>query len=64
MPVISWLIKPLMLVSAAIATWFVAEDAANFGVVQMAIAVILVTSLVALAVFWQPLVSWFRQRRD
>lgn len=62
MPVISWLLQPVMAAAAFIASWFVAEDAANFDVVQMAFAVLLITSVVAILTFWQTLVSWFKSR--
>jgi hypothetical protein len=63
MPVISWLLQPIMAAAAAIATWFVAEDSANFGVVQMAAAVLLMTTIVALATFWRSLFSWIKVLR-
>ncbi len=62
MPVISWLLQPIMLAAAFVAAWFVAEDSANFGVVQMAVAVLLITTLVALATFWRSILSWLRTR--
>jgi hypothetical protein len=63
MPVLSWLIRPILLLAAVIAGWFVAEDAPNFGVVQMVVAVCLITALVALAAFWEVLIDWWRARR-
>lgn len=60
MPGISWLLQPVMTAAAFIATWFVAEDSANFGVVQMAIAVLLITSVVAVATFWRQILTWIR----
>lgn len=60
MPVISWLLQPIMVTAAVIAGWLVAEDAANFGVVQMAVAVLLMTTVVAIATFWRTLASWLR----
>jgi hypothetical protein len=62
MPGISWLLHPIMTTAAFIAAWFVAEDSANFGVVQMAVAVLLLTSLVALATFWRSIASWIAAR--
>jgi len=58
MPVISWLLQPVMATAAAIAGWFIAEDAANFGIVQMAISVLLITAVVAVMTFWRTLASW------
>jgi hypothetical protein len=63
MPVISWLLQPIMAASAFVAAWFVAEDSANFGVVQMAAAVLIIVSLVGIATFWRPLVDWLRGSR-
>ena len=64
MPIISWLIRPILLVAGSIAAWFVAEDAANFGVVQMAVAVVLVAGLVGLAVFWESAVDRWHERQS
>ncbi len=61
MPVISWLVAPVMALAAAIASWFVAKDSASFEVVQMAVAVLLITTAVAIVVFWKPAVRWIRQ---
>lgn len=60
---LNWLIRPIMFVAAIIAGWFVAEDAANFGVVQLVISVLLVTLLVAIAAFWETVADWVRNRR-
>ena len=46
---IKWLIRPIMLVAAVIAGWFVARDAVNFSIIQMVVALLLVTALVAVA---------------
>lgn len=59
---LNWLIRPIMFVAAIIAGWFVAEDAANFGVVQLVISVLLVTLLVAIAAFWESIRDWFRPK--
>ncbi|MDH4981201.1 hypothetical protein [Hyphomicrobium sp. D-2] len=60
MPIISWLLRPILFISAVIAGWFVSTDAANFGVVQMAVSVLVIAALVGLAAFWQPIALWFR----
>ncbi len=46
---IKWLVRPIMLVAAVIAGWFVARDAVNFSIIQMVVALLLVTALVAVA---------------
>lgn len=62
MPILSWLIRPIMFVAAIIAGWLVAEDAANFTAVQMVVAVLLLTAMVAVAAFWEGLLEWWRER--
>lgn len=57
-----WLVTPLMALAAGIAALFVARDAANFGVVQMVVTVLLFAGLVALIVFWGPITQWLRSR--
>jgi hypothetical protein len=64
MPILNWLIRPIFLVAAIIAGWFVAEDATNFGIVQMAIAILLITALVALAAFLEAALEWLKERRN
>jgi hypothetical protein len=63
MPILSWLIRPLLFLAAIIAGWFVAEEAPNFGVVQMVVAVFLIAALVALAAFWEALIERMRERK-
>jgi hypothetical protein len=63
MPILSWLIRPLLVVAAIIAGWFVAEEAPNFGVVQMVVAVFLIAALVGLAAFWEAVTERMRERK-
>jgi hypothetical protein len=60
---LNWLVRPIMFVAAIIAGWFVAEDAANFGVVQLVISVLLVTLVVAIAAFWEAIADWLGNKR-
>lgn len=64
MPILSWLIRPILIVAAVIAGWFVAEEAPNFGVVQMVVAVFLIAALVGLAAFWEALLEQWRERNS
>ena len=41
-----------------------AEDAANFSTVQIAIAFILIAALVLVAAFWETLAELFRSKKD
>lgn len=63
MPILTWLLRPLLIVAAAIAGWFVAEDAANFSVIQLVVAILLITVAVILAAFWEAMIGWWRERR-
>lgn len=58
-----WFVAPLMALAAGIAAIFVARDSANFGVVQMVVSVLLLAGLVAIIVFWGPIIDWLRNRR-
>ncbi len=64
MPFISWLLRPILIVAAIIAGWFVAEDSGNFTVVQMTVAVVLIALLVAIATFWEMVADWLKERRQ
>ena len=52
---IKWVIRPIMIVAAVIAGWFVARDAVNFTIIQTVVALLLVTALVAVAAIVQTL---------
>jgi hypothetical protein len=39
------------------------RNAANFGVIQMAVSLLLITFFIAVAIFWQYLVAWFSDWR-
>lgn len=49
---ISWIARLLMIAAGAVTGWVVAEDAPNFGVVQMMVALLLLTLVVAVLAFW------------
>jgi hypothetical protein len=46
---IKLLIRPIMIVAAVIAGWFVARDAVNFSIIQMVVVLLLVAALAAVA---------------
>ena len=56
------LLRPVMFFAAIIAGWFVAHDAANFNVIQMVVALFLITAVVAVAAFWETLSDWFKSK--
>jgi uncharacterized membrane protein YphA (DoxX/SURF4 family) len=49
---LSWVVRLLLIVASFIASWFVAKDAPQFGVMQMAVALILMVLVVAVVAFW------------
>jgi len=56
-----WIVRGIMVVAGVIAGWFVASDSRNFDLVQMAVALILITFVVFVAAFW-PAISAFLGR--
>lgn len=60
---IGWLVRGLLILAGLITGWFVARDALKFQVIQMFVAVFLVTFFVALITFWPMLKNWFKNRR-
>ncbi|EHL30061.1 hypothetical protein [Legionella drancourtii] len=59
---LGWIVRLLLVMSGSIASWFVARDALNFAVVQMVIAVLLFTLVIAIAAFWSTLKNWFKRK--
>ena len=51
---IGWVVRLLMIAAGAVTGWFVAKDAVNFGAVQMMVALLLLTLIVAVLAFWPP----------
>jgi hypothetical protein len=52
-----------MFLAAAITGWFVAEDAVNFSVIEMVVALFLITIIVAVAAFWETLSDWVTNKK-
>jgi hypothetical protein len=57
------IIRPIMIFAAVIASYFVARDAQNFSIVQMTVALLLITALVGLGAFWEFVIDWFRTKK-
>ncbi|MBA1159082.1 hypothetical protein [Microvirga mediterraneensis] len=49
---LSWVVRGLLIVAGVVTGWFVAKDAPNFGVIQMMVALLLLTLIVAVIAFW------------
>lgn len=58
---LGWFIRILLLISGFIADWFILRDDLHFEIYQMVIAVLLVTSVMAIAAFWPFLKAWFAE---
>lgn len=58
--ILNLLVRLLLFVAAAIASWFVASDALNFVAYQLAIALLLFLAVIAVVVFWP---TWRRKLR-
>jgi hypothetical protein len=47
-----------------IASMFTERDNINFGLIQMAVAILLVALFVSIAAYWSQIAVWFRNRRQ
>jgi hypothetical protein len=50
--VIGWIARGLLIVAGFVVSWFVAKDAPQFGLIQMAVAIILFVLVVWVVAFW------------
>jgi len=62
---ISWAIRVLLMASGFLASWFVARDAPQFGIMQIAVTLILIVFIVAVLAFrperWSHLLNRFHK---
>jgi hypothetical protein len=49
---VAWLTRIFLILGGAVASWFVAEDAPNYSVIQGVAAMLLLTFTVAVLAFW------------
>lgn len=49
---LGWIVRVLLVLAGLIASIFVTRDALNFDIVQMIVAVLLFTTIIAIAAFW------------
>jgi hypothetical protein len=49
---IGWVARGLLIVAGFVVSWFVAKDAPQFGIMQMAAALMLVVLVIAVLAFW------------
>ena len=49
---ISWVARGLLIAAGFVASWFVTSDVPQFGLMQAAVVLILLVSIVAVLAFW------------
>lgn len=49
---LGWIVRGLLIAAGAVTGWFVARDAAVFGIAQVMVALLLLTAVVAILAFW------------
>jgi hypothetical protein len=49
---LGWIVRGLLIVAGFVASWFVAREAPQFGLVQMAVGLLLLVLVVAIIAFW------------
>ncbi|KFG68619.1 hypothetical protein [Microvirga sp. BSC39] len=47
-----WIVRFLLISAGIVTGWFVAQDAAIFGVVRVMVALLLIAAIVAILAFW------------
>jgi hypothetical protein len=53
---VAWIARGLLVAAGSVTSWFVAKDAPNFGLVQIAIGLLLLSLVVSVIAFWPS--SW------
>ena len=61
---VNWILRPIMVIAAVIAGWFVARDAVNFSVIQMVVGLLLITTLVAIAACWEMIADRLKSKKN
>jgi hypothetical protein len=60
--VVAWLVRLIFIPAGAIAGWFVAKDAPNFGAVQLMVGLLLLLFIVATLILGSYLQGLWRDR--
>jgi len=50
--VLGWVVRGLLIVAGFLASWFVAKDAPQFGLMQMAVSLLLLVLVLWVLAFW------------
>jgi hypothetical protein len=49
---LGWIARGLLIAAGVVASWLVAKDSPQFGIMQMAVALVLVVLIVWVLAFW------------
>jgi hypothetical protein len=49
---LGWIARVLLIAAGVVASWFVAKDSPQFGIMQMGVALVLVVLIVWVLAFW------------
>ena len=49
---LGWVARGLLIVAGSVTSWFMAKDAPQFGLMQMAVAIMLFVLVVFVVAFW------------
>jgi uncharacterized membrane protein YeaQ/YmgE (transglycosylase-associated protein family) len=50
--IISWLARGLLIAAGFVASWFMTRDSPQFGLLEMAVGLLLLVFIVAVLAFW------------
>ena len=49
---VSWLARGLLIAAGIVTSWFMTKDSPQFGLMEMAVALLLIVFIVAVLAFW------------
>jgi hypothetical protein len=60
---LGWTVRLVMFIASIITGWFVARDAENLEVIEMAVSLLLIIAFIGVGIFWPYLMTWFADWR-
>jgi hypothetical protein len=57
---LGWFVRISLALASVVTGWFVAQDAPNFGVVNVFVAIVLLTAAIAVLAFWPMVWAWLK----
>ena len=49
---LNWILRGILIVAGVVASWFVTRDSPQFGIMQIAVVLLLIVFIVAILAFW------------